>query len=55
MLLLSLNLRGTGGTLKVASVISVLDKTHPNIVFLQETLVHSKKLILSSTLLGQLG
>jgi endonuclease/exonuclease/phosphatase family metal-dependent hydrolase len=43
MLLLSLNLRGTGGTLKVSSVRSVLDKTHPNIFFLQETLVHSEK------------
>ena len=41
MLLLSLNLRGTGGALKLASVRSVLEKTHPNIVFLQETLVHS--------------
>ena len=43
MLLLSLNLRGTRGTLKVALVRNVLDKTHPNIVFLQETHVHSKK------------
>jgi hypothetical protein len=43
MLLLSLNLRGTGGSLKLSSVRSVLDKTRPNIVFLQETLVHSEK------------
>jgi hypothetical protein len=43
MLLLSLNLRGTGGILKLASVRSVLDKFRPNIVFLQETLVHSEK------------
>jgi hypothetical protein len=43
MILLSLNLRGTGGTLKLASVRCVLDKTHPDIVFFQETLVHSEK------------
>jgi hypothetical protein len=43
MILLSLNLRGTGGALKAASVRSVLDKTRLNIVFLQETLVHSEK------------
>jgi hypothetical protein len=43
MIMLSLNLRGTGGTLKLASVRSVLDKTHPDIVFFQETLVHSEK------------
>jgi hypothetical protein len=43
MLVLSLNLRGTGGALKLASVHSVLEKTHPNIVFFQETLVHSEK------------
>jgi hypothetical protein len=43
MLLLSLNLRGTGGALKLASVRSVLEKSHPNIVFFQETLVHSEK------------
>jgi exonuclease III len=43
MLLLSLNLRGTGGTLKSASVRRLLDRTHPDIVFLQETLVHEQK------------
>jgi len=43
MILLSLNLRGTGGTLKLASVRCGLDKTHPNIIFFQETLVHSEK------------
>jgi endonuclease/exonuclease/phosphatase family metal-dependent hydrolase len=43
MLVLSLNLRGTGGILKLASVRSVLDRTRPNIVFLQETLVNADK------------
>jgi exonuclease III len=43
MIFLSLNLRGTGGTLKTASYRRVLDKTRPDIIFLQETLVHSEK------------
>jgi hypothetical protein len=43
MLMLSLNIRGIGGTLKVASVHRLLDRTHPNIVFLQETLADEKK------------
>jgi exonuclease III len=43
MLLLSLNLRGIGGTLKAASVCRLLDRTRPDIVFLQETLVHEQK------------
>jgi exonuclease III len=43
MICLSLNLRGTGGTQKLASVRRFLDKTCPDLVFLQETLVHSKK------------
>jgi exonuclease III len=43
MILLSLNLRGTGGTLKLASVRSVLEKTRPEIVLFQETLVHADK------------
>jgi hypothetical protein len=43
MLLLSLNVRGIGGTLKVASVHRILDQTRPDIVFLQETLVHEQK------------
>jgi hypothetical protein len=43
MLFLSLNLRGTGGTLKLAFVPHVLDRTHPDIVFLQETSVHTQK------------
>jgi len=43
MILLSLNLRGVGGTQKSASFRHVLDTTHQNIVFLQETLVHEQK------------
>jgi exonuclease III len=43
MIFLSLNLRGTGGTLKSASFRRVLDKTQPDIVFLQETLVSAHK------------
>jgi len=43
MLVLSLNLRGTGGILKPASVHNVLKITHPNIVFFQETLVNADK------------
>jgi hypothetical protein len=39
MLLLSLNIRGIGGTLKEASVRRVLDQTRPDILFFQETLV----------------
>ena len=40
MLLLSLNVRGVGGTLKVASVRRLLEHTHPDIILLQETLVN---------------
>ena len=43
MILISLNLRGVGGTLKSASFRRVLDTTNPNIVFLQETLVEGDK------------
>ena len=43
MICLSLNLRGTGGTQKLASVKRFLDKTRPDLVCFQETLVHSKK------------
>jgi len=43
MILPSLNLRGTCSALKVALVRCVLDKTHPNILFFQETLVHFEK------------
>jgi hypothetical protein len=43
MLFLSLNLRGTGGVLKLSLVRSVLERTRPNIVFFQETLVNADK------------
>jgi exonuclease III len=43
MLFLSLNIRGIGGTLKTTSVRRLLDQTHPDIVFLQETLAHEQK------------
>jgi exonuclease III len=43
MLFLSLNVRGIGGTLKVASFRRLLDHTRPEIIFLQETLVPAQK------------
>jgi hypothetical protein len=43
MLLLSLNIRGIGGTLKLASVRRVLDKTRPELVLFQETMVLAEK------------
>ena len=43
MILLSLNIRGIGGTLKAASVRRLLDRTRPDIVFFQETLSDEKK------------
>jgi hypothetical protein len=43
MLLLSLNVRGIGGTLKVASFHHLVDHTRPEIIFLQETLVSAQK------------
>jgi exonuclease III len=43
MLLLSLNIRGIGGTLKAASVHRLLDRTRPDIVFFQETLSDEQK------------
>ena len=43
MILLSLNLRGTGGTLKEAFVRRLLDSTQPSILFFQETLVKAEK------------
>jgi exonuclease III len=39
MILLSLNIRGIGGSLKAAAFRRVLDTTLPNIIFLQETMV----------------
>ena len=43
MIFLSLNLRGVGGPLKNASMRCLLDKTHPDVILLQETLVDEKK------------
>jgi len=39
MILLSLNIIGVGGPLKLASMRRILERTHPSIIFLQETLV----------------
>jgi len=39
MILLSLNIRGVGGTVKKASLRRPIDKTLLGIIFLQETLV----------------
>jgi exonuclease III len=41
MILLSLNIRGVGGASKFASLRSLLEKTQPTIIFLQETLVNA--------------
>jgi hypothetical protein len=38
MKLLSLNIRGIGGTLKAASFRGLLENTKPDVIFLQETL-----------------
>jgi exonuclease III len=43
MILLSLNVRGVGGSLKSASVRRLLTKVKPDIIFLQETLVVEEK------------
>jgi len=43
MLVLSLNVRGIRGTLKVASVLCLLDHIRPDIILLQETLVNEQK------------
>jgi hypothetical protein len=43
MILLSLNIRGVGGPLKLASLRRLLSKTNPNIIFLQEMLVAAEK------------
>jgi len=43
MILLSLNVRGVGGPLKLASMRRLLEKTFPNVIFLQETLVATEK------------
>jgi exonuclease III len=43
MILLSLNIRGVGGTLKSASLQRLLRRTSPDIIFLQETMVEGSK------------
>lgn len=43
MILLSLNIRGVRGALKKASMRRLIDRTLPNIIFLQETLVDEQQ------------
>ena len=43
MILLSLNVRGVGGPLKLASMRRLLAKTLPDVIFQQETLVDAEK------------
>jgi exonuclease III len=43
MILLSLNIRGVGGHLKDASFRRLISRISPDIIFLQETMVDSKK------------
>jgi endonuclease/exonuclease/phosphatase family metal-dependent hydrolase len=43
MILLTLNIRGVGGSLKTASFRRLLSRTSPNIIFLQETMVNGQK------------
>jgi hypothetical protein len=43
MILLSLNIRGIGGSLKAVAFRRVLDRVRPDIIFLQETLVDDFK------------
>jgi hypothetical protein len=43
MIILSLNIRGVGGPLKLASMHRILTKTVPHIIFLQETLTSDVK------------
>jgi len=38
MIILSLNIKGVGGPLKLASMHKILSKTTPHVIFLQETL-----------------
>jgi hypothetical protein len=42
MILLSLNIRGVGGPLKLASMRRLLDKIRPTVILLQETLVDAE-------------
>jgi len=43
MLVISLNVRGIGGTLKVSSVHRLLNRTRPDVILLQETMVEEQK------------
>jgi exonuclease III len=43
MILLTLNIRGVGGTLKLASMRRVFRKVNPDVILLQETLVDEEK------------
>jgi hypothetical protein len=43
MILISLNIIGVGGPLKLASLRRLLDKSHPTVIFLQEILVEVVK------------
>jgi hypothetical protein len=43
MILLTLNIRGVGGPLKLASFRRLVCKSSPNLIFLQETLVSAEK------------
>jgi hypothetical protein len=43
MILLSLNIRGIGGSLKAVAFRRLLDRVRPDIIFLQETLVQEQK------------
>jgi exonuclease III len=43
MIVLSLNIRGIGGTLKAASFRRLLERSKPDIIFLQETLSVEQK------------
>jgi exonuclease III len=45
MILLSLNIRGVGGPLKTTSLRRLLNKTHLDIIFVQETLVDELRTI----------
>jgi hypothetical protein len=43
MILLSINIRGVGGPLKLPSMRRLIDNTKPDLIFLQETLVDEEK------------
>jgi len=43
MILISLNIRGVGGTLKLPTIHRLFSNIKPNIIFFQETLVSKEK------------